>query len=131
MYFLFIKAKISLNLTGIIAWTMFLHNKNHAILDGAEGFGSTYLHFSTIDLEVGEIRTNIVITVALSLTIVKKIVDKKSNYCQHLPDDEPFDLDNCLGKFYSQSINCSSPWEKYSSPAYPPCLNDLQHEGID
>ena len=131
MYFLFIKAKISLNLTGIIAWTMFLHNKNHAILDGAEGFGSTYLHFSTIDLEVGEIRTNIVITVALSLTIVKKIVDKKSNYCQHLPDDETFDLDNCLGKFYAKSINCSSPWEKYSSPDYPPCLNDLQHEGID
>ena len=122
---IFTKAKITLNLTGIIAWTMFLHNKNHAILDDAEGFGSTYLSFSTIDLEVGETRTELGITVALSLTIVRKIEDITSNYCQHLPDDEPFDLDNCLGEFYARSIGCLSPWERYFSTAYPPCQNDL------
>ena len=113
-----------------MAWTMFLHNKNHAILDDAEGFGSTYLSFSTMDLEVGETRTEIGITVALSLTIVRKEEDKTSNFCQYLPDNEPFDLDNCLGKFYAQSIGCLSPWERYSSPAYNQCRSNLQHEGI-
>ena len=57
--------------------------------------------------------------------IVKKLVGKKSNYCQHLPDDEPFDLDICLGKFYAESIGCLSPWERYFSPNVTPCQNDL------
>ena len=126
----FMKAKITLNLTGILVWTMFLHNKNHAILDDAEGFGSTYLSFSTIDLEPGETGTEIGITVALSRSMVKKIEGKTSNYCQYLPDDEYFDLDNCLGRFYAQRIGCLSPWEKYSSPNYPPCQNNSQLVGI-
>ena len=125
----FMKAKITLNLTGILVWTMFLHNKNHAIFDDAEGFGSTYLSFSTIDLEPGETGTEIGITVALSRSMVKKIEGKASNYCQYLPNDESFDLDNCLGRFYAQHIGCLSPWEKYSSPNYPPCQNDSQLEG--
>ena len=108
---------------------MFLHNKNHAILADAEGFGSTYLSLSTIDLEPGETGTQIGITIALSRSIMKKKEDKTSNYCQYLPDDETFDLDNCLGRFYAQRIGCLSPWEKYSSPAYPPCQNNSQLEG--
>ena len=107
---------------------MFLHNKNHAILDDAEGFGSTFLSFSTIDLEDGETRTGIGITVALSLRIVKKEEDETSNHCQNLPDGESFDLDYCLAEFYAKSIKCLSPWENYSSPDYAPCQNDLQHE---
>ena len=58
----FFKAKVSLNTTGVGAWALFFHNRNHAILDDAEGFGSTWLSFSTIDLEVGETSTNIIKT---------------------------------------------------------------------
>ena len=108
---------------------MVLHNKNHRILDDADGFGSTYQNFATTDLEPQVTKTEIYITIAVSLVIVKKKEDDPGNYCQYLPSDDNFDMDYCTGKYYAQSIGCLSPWESYYSPDYPWCKNSSQFEG--
>ena len=110
---------------------MYLHNKNHRILNAAEGFGSLWMDFSTTDWEPGKTKSITHFSIALSLQMVKRQVGVASNYCQNLPHDQPFDMDNCLGQFYAQRIGCLSPWETYTSPEYPLCPNSSQHESTN
>ena len=110
---------------------LFIHNKDHALLDFSDAFGGTYLTVPTGWRRNASSKVQTYITYALKVEIFNKI-ETEENVCQEMPQGEAFDMERCLAGFYARVINCTSPWEKdLDSTETPRCNTTSQYKGTE
>ena len=76
------QAQITLNVTDVRSVMLFMHNKDHALLDFSDAFGGTYLSVPTVwRRDAPNSRVKTYITFALKVEIFNKI-ETEENVCQ-------------------------------------------------
>ena len=108
---------------------LFVHNKDHALFDLSDALGGTYLSVQTAWRSDAP-KAKTFVTYSLKLEIIKKIPTEE-NVCQEMPNENLFDMEQCLARFYALTNKCASPWEKkVQLPGITPCNTSTQFKGI-